>query len=154
MSTQVKLTARQMQELLDYHMHTELEANIEGLMSTLADKVCWGRDDDENKLVGRDAIRAHYEGILAPGRHDARRVRGWYDEAAQSSATEYNVTINFDDGNSLTFPLIACVEFDNGKMRNEVLYFYEGRAPSQLLPQEMLVEQGESFMKAKALSAE
>lgn len=148
-----KLTSGEMKELLDRHMRAELDADLDGLMATLADKVVWGRDDDPNKLVGTKAVHTHYEAILAPGRHDAERTRGWYDEENQSSATEYMVTVNFDNGEKIVFPLIACVEFIDGRMRNEVLYFYEGRRPAELMPQAELEAQGEAFMKAKALSA-
>lgn len=151
---EVRLTAPQMRELLDRHMRLELEADVDSLMDTLAEAVVWGRDDDPFKLVGRKAIHTHYAGILAPGRYDAQRVRGWYDEEAQSSATEYDVTVNFDDGTSVQFPVLACVEFDNGRMKNEVLFFYEGRTPSQVMPAAALQEQGATFAAAKALSEE
>lgn len=151
---EIRLTAPQMRELLDRHMRLELEADVDGLMDTLGDNVVWGRDDDPYKLVGRKAIHTHYSGILAPGRHDAKRIRGWYDEEQQSSATEYDVTVNFEDGTSVTFPVLACVEFDNGRMKNEILYFYEGRTPSQVMPADYLQEQGAAFVQAKALSEE
>ena len=154
MSTQLTtLTKDQMRELLDRHMQSELEADLDTLMSTLADQVVWGRSDDSNKLVGRAAIYAHYEGILAPGRHEAEQLRAWYDEENQSSATEYMVTVNLDDGQKIVFPVLACVDFDGGRMKNEVLYFYEGRIPSQLMPPGYLQEQAEAFVKAKSLSA-
>ena len=146
------LTKAEMRTLLDHHMNCELRADLDGLMDTLADEVVWGRDDDPNKLIGRKAIFTHYEGILAPGKHDAEHIRGWYDEEAQSSATEYRVTVNFEDGNSVSFPVLACVDFIDGRMKNEVLFFYEGQTPSQLMPQEELMKQGEAFMKAKGIS--
>ena len=76
----------------------------------------------------------------------------WYDEENQSSATEYTVTINLDDGRSISFPVLACVDFIDGRMKNETLFFSEGRLPSQLLPQDELEKQGDAFMKAMQLS--
>jgi hypothetical protein len=119
--------------LCDHHMRVELDADIEGLMATLSANPVWGPPEGP-KIEGRDAIRAHYEGILAPGRHEARRLRSWTDEDRQEAVSEYIVGVHLDDGRYIEFPVIQIVGFEDGLMSSEQLYYDAERRPIDLLP--------------------
>jgi hypothetical protein len=138
------VNAAEMIAKCDHHMKVELDADLEGLMATLGSNPVWGPPEGPN-IVGRDAVRAHYAGILKPGRHEARRLRSWIDEGRQEAASEYVVGVHTDDGRYFEFPVVQIVEFDeNGLFKSERLYYDESRRPIDVLPADYLASLGAS----------
>jgi hypothetical protein len=127
------VTKDEMIELCQHHMQVELDADIEGLMATLAPHPIWGPPEGP-KIEGREAVRAHYEAILFPGRFEARRLRSWVDEDRQEAVSEYIVGVNLDDGGHVEFPVVQVVQFEDGLMKTEQLYYDSDRRPVDLLP--------------------
>src|SRR5580700_946995 len=122
------MKSKEMAELCEHHMRVELDADLEGLMATLSANPVWGHPEGP-KIIGRDAVRAHYEGILKPGRHEARRLHTWTDEENQQAASEYTVGVHLDDGSYVEFPVLQIVSFDGKLISSERLYYDPERPP-------------------------
>jgi hypothetical protein len=129
--------AQEMVDLLDRHMHAELDADLEGLMATLAPNPIWGPPVGDH-IEGREAIREHYAATLVKGRFEARRLRSWCDEDRQEAVSEYVVGVNLDDGKKVEFPVIAIVAFEGDLMKSECLYYDQFQRPVDLLPPEIM----------------
>ena len=129
----VHVTKDEMIALCEHHMRVELDADIEGLMATLGRNPIWGPPEGP-KIEGRDAVRAHYEAILFPGRFEGRRLRSWVDEDRQEAVSEYIVGVNLNDGRLIEFPVVQVVAFEDGLMKTEQLYYDTDRRPVDLLP--------------------
>jgi len=135
--------SNEMIELLDRHMRAELDANLQGVMDTLTDDAVWGNPRGGGYwLEGKGAIREHYANTLLKGRFDAECIRSWTDDGRQEAVSEYVVTVNLDDGTAVSFPVVAIVQFKDGLMASECLYFDDTRRPADLLPAEMLANAG------------
>lgn len=124
------MDAKEMIAASDHHMRRELDADIEALMATLGPNPIWGHPEGP-KIEGREAIRAHYEAILKPGRYEARCLRSWHDVDRQEAVNEYVVGVHLEDGsgNYVEFPVVQIVKFEDGLMQNEELYYDPERLP-------------------------
>jgi hypothetical protein len=115
------LDANEMAALCDRRIQREMAADIEGLMATLGSNPVSGHPGGP-KIEGRDAMRAHYEGILRQGRFECRRLGSCYDVDRQEAVNEYVVVTHLDGGGRVELPLVQIVAFEDGLMQTERLY--------------------------------